>query len=58
VGRIGGGGWAAEKARSPQVRRLVLMVFSVCAGGPEATRWSVEGEESEREGGARLFRAL
>jgi len=27
---------------------------SGCAGGPEATSWSVEGEESERGGGARL----
>jgi len=43
-----GGGAAAEKARSPQVRRSVLMIFRVFVPAVEATGWSVEGEESER----------
>jgi len=45
-GRSRGGRAAAEKARSPQVRHLVLMIFRVFAlADLKATDWCVEGEE-------------
>jgi len=56
---VPGGGAAAEKALSPQVHRLVLMVLRVFA--PADLRQRVgdwRGKRSERKRGLRLFRAL
>jgi len=59
-GRSRGGG-GVQQLRGPITTGPALGpdgLQSDCTGGPEATGWGVEGEESEREGGARLFRAL